>query len=239
MIGVIETLKLESMNADLYTVLFLLAIIGAFLAIVVGRLQMSQDDGFDSEVHDKHKAVKSLEADYAAQSEIAQRIGASMDRSEFLSMTGKNSYGPNLVEPLTAGRLYKRALAIYEAIEHVDDADESDQTYRRTVEAFGLDGSSELQRADWKTMLRIARITIHAKSHGDSLDDYRKQIDAFITSGNATLSDGGKLRMREVMSMLQSVDMQAFTEEYREFIPVIEELLLNETAFAFLSVNNN
>lgn len=217
------------MNADLYTVLFLLGIIGAFLAIVVGRLQFSQENEFDRDVHDKHTAVKSLEDDYAAQSEVAQKIGATMERSEFLSMIGRSANSTNDIVPLTAGRLYKRALAIYEAIEHVDDPNQSDQAYQRTVEEFGLNGSSELQRADLKTMLRLARITMHAKTHEDSLDDYKKQLSALMKSGDASLSDGGKLRMREVLSMLQSVDMQAFTEEYREFIPVIEELFLNET----------
>lgn len=220
------------MNADLYTVLFLLGIIGAFLAIVVGRLQFSQENEFDRDVHDKHTAVKSLEDDYAAQSEVALKIGASMERSEFLSMIGKSGGSSNDVVPLTAGRLYKRALAIYEAIEHVDDPLQSDETYQRTVDEFGLNGSSDLQRADLKTMLRLARITIHARAHQDSLDEYRKQLKAFTNNGDVILSDGGKLRMREVLSMLQSIEMQAFTEEYREYIPVIEDLFLNETVSA-------
>ncbi|MDZ4833107.1 MAG: hypothetical protein SGJ27_04830 [Candidatus Melainabacteria bacterium] len=217
------------MNADLYTVLFLLGIIGAFLAVVVGRLQISQENEFDRDVHDQHEAVKSLEDDYAAQSEVAERIGATMERSDFLSMMGKNASRSANVTPLTAGRLYKQALAIYEAIEHVDDSAETEQMYQRTIEELGLNGSSELQRTDLKTMLRVARVTIHAKAHKDSLDEYKKQLAVFISGGDASLSDGGKLRMREVLSMLRSAEMHEFTDEYRDYISIIENLLLNET----------
>ncbi len=59
-------------------------------------------------------------------------------------------------------------------------------------------------------MLRVARITIHARAHGDSLDEYRKQLSAFISGGDAILSDGGKLRMREVLTILQSLDASVY-----------------------------
>jgi hypothetical protein len=229
MIEVCARLRWSPVNADLYTVLLLLGVIGVFLAVIVGRLQFSQENEFDCDVVDKLRAVKSMEEDYAAQSEMAERIGATIERSEFLSMIGRSSFSESDVAPLSIGRLYKRALAIYEAIEHVDDPEDSERTYQRTVEEFGLNGTSELQRADLKTMLRLARITIHAQAHAESLDSYRKQLSAFISGGEAVLSDGGKLRMREVLSMLQSNDMQAFTEQYRDYIPVIEDLLLAET----------
>lgn len=212
------------MNADLYTVLLLLSFIGVFLAVVVGRLQFSQDDDLHREVADKLKAVKSLEDDYQAQSEVAEKLGASMER-HFLPMIGKTG----AIQPaLTPGRLFRRALAIYEAIEHVDDPDDSERTYQRTVDELGLSGPSELQRADLKTMLRLARITIHARARNDNVDAYKKLLLVSVEKGDLELSDGGKLRMREVLTLLQGADMQALTEEYRDYIPVIEELLLTD-----------
>jgi len=218
------------MNADLYTLLLFLFGLGLFLAVVVGRLQFSQDDDLTREVADKLKAVNSLQADYETQSEVAQKLGANLERNDFLPMIGRTTAAGEDGD-LTPGRLFRRALAIYEAIEHVDDPDHAETAYQKTVDEFGLSGSSsELQRADLKTMLRIARTSIHARTHGESIESYKKQIASLIERGELELSEAGRLRMREVLTFLQARDMQALTDDYRDHIPVIEELLLSEVA---------
>ncbi len=214
------------MNADLYTVLLLLSCVGLFLAIVVGRLQFAFDDDLQKEVADKLQAVKGLEEDYRQQSEVREKLGAG-GRSEILPMIGRSQLAQFLEGEMTPGRLFRRALAIYEAIEHVDDADNSDKTYQRTVQEFGLDGPSELHRADLRSMLRLARISIHARTQGEPLDLYKERVVALIENGNLSLSEAGKLRLREVLILLNRDEMQALTDEYRDYIPVIEDLLLS------------
>jgi hypothetical protein len=226
-----SNLLLKPMNADLYTVLLLLGCVGLFLAIVVGRLQFSQEDDVQKEVVDRIEAAKSLLADYQTQSDVAEKLGANLARNDFLPMISRMHPAHEDGE-LTPGRLFRRALAIYEAIEHVDDPENADRTYQRTVEEFGLGGPSELQRADLKTMLRLARISIHARAQGENIESYKKQVAALIQNGDLILSEGGQLRMREVLTLLQTQDMQALTEEYRDFIPVIEELLLSDPVSA-------
>lgn len=214
------------MNADLYTVLLFLGCVGLFLAIVVGRMQFSQDDELHSEVANRLKAVKSLEEDYQAQSDVAEKLGANLDRSDFLPMISRLSVGG---EPaLTTGKLFRRALALYEAIEHVDDEQHAERTYEKTIEEFGLaDTASELHRSDLRTMLRVARVSIHLRARGANVEAYRLEISALAKDGKLDLSDGGRLRMREVLSLLQTSDMQALVDEYRDFIPVVEDLLLS------------
>ncbi len=214
------------MNTDLYTVLLLLSCVGLFLAIVVGRLQFAFDDDLHKEVADKLEAVKGLEEDYRQQSEVRERLGA-VGRSEILPMISRSQLSPPTDGELTPGRLFRRALAIYEAIEHVDDPDNSDRTYQRTVQEFGLDGPSELQRADLRSMLRLARVSIHACTQGESLDRYKARVVALIDNGSLALSEAGKLRLREVLILLDRDEMQALTDDYREYIPVVEELLLS------------
>jgi hypothetical protein len=214
------------MNADLYTLLLFLGGIGLFLAIVVGRLQFSDDDFFQRAVVDKQKAAKSLEDDYQTQSEVAQRLGANLERSDFLPIIGRTNSATS-VGDLTPGHLFRQALTIYEAIEHVDDPDNADRYIERTAEEFGMAGS-DVERADLKTMLRLARIAIHARANDEDADEFEKQLDTFIQSGSLSLSAGGKLRMREVLTFLCSKDMQSLVDEYRNFIPVVEKLLLSE-----------
>lgn len=217
----------ESMNADLYTLLLFLGSIGAFLAIVVGRLQFSQEDDLDREVAAKLKAVKSLEEDYEAQTDVAKKLGANLERNDFLPTIGRTS-SLNADGSLSSGRLFRKALAIYEAIEHVDDPANADRTYDRTVEEFGLGGPSEIHRADLKTMLRIARLAIHSRSDLNDVEVYRQELIALADAGMLHLSDAGRMRMREILTLLQSRDMQSLVDEYRDFVPVVEEILLNE-----------
>lgn len=215
------------MNADLYTLLLFLSCLGGFLAIVVGRLQFSHDDELDREVATKHKAVKSLEEDYAAQSEVAKKLGANLERIDFLPTIGRGA-SSNADGASSTGQVFRRALTIYEAIEHVDDPSNADRTYDRIVEEFGLGDPSELHRADLKIMLRIARVAIHARANGYDVDAYRERLTALGEAGSLELSDAGRMRMREILSLLQSKDMQALIDGYRDFVSVVEEILLNE-----------
>jgi hypothetical protein len=215
------------MNTDLYTLLLFLGCIGAFLAIVVGRLQFSQDDELDREVVARIKAVKSLEDDYEAQSDVAKSLGANLERNDFLPTIGRRLTQDADGEQ-TAGLLFRRALAIYEAIEHVDSPAIADRTYDRIVEEFGLGGPSELHRADLKTMLRIARVSIHSRSNLRHVDEYRKELRGLADASLLNLSDAGRMRMREILNLLQARDMQSLVDEYRDLIPVIEEILLDE-----------
>ena len=215
------------MNADLYTLLLFLSCLGGFLAIVVGRLQFAHDDELDREVAAKHEAVKSLEKDYAAQSDVAEKLGANLDRSDFLPTMGRGG-SLNADGHSTTGQLFRKALIIYEAIEHVDDPECSDRTLELTVEEFGLGGPSELNRADLKTMLRVARVAIHAGSNGDGTDSYREKLVSMRDAGALDLSDAGRMRAREILSLLQTRNMQSLVDEYRRLIPVIEEVLLSD-----------
>ncbi len=212
------------MNSDLYTVLWFLSLLGLFLAVVVGRLQ-TRDDEIERQVANQLKAVKSLEEDYRKLSQMAEELGAT-HRDEILPLLRASG----VHDSLTPGTLLRRALSVYEAIEHVDDPERSDTTFQKTVAELGLQGPSELQRADLKSLLRLARLVIHSKDKGESAPAFRTDLASAMKEERIFLSDGGKLRLREVLSILNRSDMQSLVEEYREHIPIVEELLLSETS---------
>lgn len=211
------------MNTDLYTLLWFLSLLGLFLAVVVGRMQF-RDSEIEQEVADKLEAVKSLEEDYRKLSLAADELGASARSNEILPLLRASG----VHDSLSPGTLLRRALAVYEAIEHVDDPVRGDSTYQKTMQELGMQGPSDSQRTDLRSMLRLARETIHAKTNGEELSSYKDRIKTQISDGKIALSDGGKMRLREVLALLHRDDMQALTEEYRDYIPVVEELLLAE-----------
>jgi hypothetical protein len=77
-------------------------------------------------------------------------------------------------------------------------------------------------------MLRIARLAIHSRSDLNDVEVYRQELIALADAGMLHLSDAGRMRMREILTLLQSRDMQSLIDEYRDFVPVVEEILLNE-----------
>lgn len=217
------------MNADLLTVLFLLCGIGIFLAIVVGRLQIAQYEELERDVADQLKAVRDLEADYQSLSEMTAQM-TSGDRIEILPLLSGREDGKmsgEHTEYAVAGRIARRSLVLYEAFEHVDDSEYGEDSLRKALAELGL-SRQEPNLDDFKSMLRVAREAIHSRRDSSTAEQFDERLSRLDDENKLSLSDNGKLRLREFLNFMHRPDMRALREDFLDYLPVIEERMLNK-----------
>ena len=216
------------MNFDLIAVLLLLSGIGIFLSVVMGRMQIQQYDELEKDLQSQYQALKDLEEGYKSLTEAAN----SPDYGEILPMFTDNS-GKLRVDRranyLTTGRIAKRVLALSEAIEHVDgDEKFFAECLGAALREFGMDEESSGSHEDLKAMLRMAKECIHARLEKQDVEYLNRRLQAMKAAGHLDLSNNGRMRMREFMSVLYRPEMKPLRDDYLHFFPLIEEILLGE-----------
>ncbi len=220
---------LAGMNFDLIAILIFLSVIGIFLALVVGRLQMQQYDELEREFENQSKQMQDLEEGYKNLSELAHAPSFGEILPMFRDKSGKLQVDRRATFTVP-GTIARQVLLLVEAIEHVDaESNLSEGSLQSALNVFGLNLDDSGSKEDLQTMLRLARHCIHARILGETEDDFQARIATLKVNGSLTLSHNGRLRLREFLSALYKPDMKPLRDDFLHLFPIIESVMLEET----------